>query len=200
MLAGVAWLAGCATVPATESEHPLPALEAYARNAFIPINLYVNANEHASGRRAELLEYAAAKIENSGAFLRADRGTQRWLYSLQLRFREQDERSGAGYVLRALSVLTLGLAPVRLAQTQQLTVEVFLEPEPVGKFSYSDTFGNWVSLYSLADSNKDERAAVDRLLERMMAEFAATKIVPRAKEFDQPPVQKKKDKAKGQPT
>lgn len=191
---------GCAASPPAAVAAPEPpALESYARNPFVPVNLYVNANEHVEPQRAKLLEYAAARLEESGAFLRVDRGTQRWLYSLQLRFRETNPGARGDTARRVLGYVTLGLLPVRVHRVHHLTAEVFLEPEPVGKLTYTESIRDSKSLYDLADPNQDERAAIDRLLQRMMADVASKKVLPRAKDFAEPPAEQKKKK-KGQAT
>lgn len=196
-------LAGCASTPADSVSAKLPETSDYSKNPFVPVNLYVNPNEHVDGSRAELLEYAAARLVDSGAFLRVDRGTQRWLYTLQLKFRPQVDAAAVLWPRRLLSVLSLGLWPVPVPRTEFLEAEIFLEPDPVAKFTYVQPFDDTMSLYQLGDPNREARAAVDLLLKRLMAELAATKVVPRAKDFEQPPTQPRKPdkpRPKGQPT
>lgn len=202
LAAAVLLLAGCASTPVDGVSARLPEPADYKGNPFVPVNLYVNANQHVGAARGELLEYAAIRLESSGAFIRVDRGTQRWLYTLQLKFRPQAGPAPGAWARRLLSVLGLGLVPVPMPQTEFLEAEVFLEPEPVARFSYVQPYDRRVSWFGLADPQADNRAAVDLLLKRLLAELAITKAVPRAREFDQPPVQKKKDppKPKGQPT
>lgn len=196
-------LAGCASTPPDTLSQKLPETADYSKNPFVPINLYVNSNEHVDGTRGELLEYAAARIADSGGFLRTDRGTQRWLYTLQLKFRPQLNPAATFWPRRMLSVLTLGLVPVHIPRSEVLEAEIFLEPDPVAKFIYVQPYDDTASLYRLGDPNRDSRVAIDLLIKRLMAELAATKVVPRAKDFDQLPVQPKKPdkpRIKGQPT
>lgn len=194
-------LLACASTPPDVIATRLPEPAAYAGNPFVPINLYVNANEHVRPARAELLEYAAAELEASGAFVRVDRGTQRWLYTLQLRFRPQAGAPPQHWLRRLLSWISLGLVPVRVPQTEFLDAEIFLEPEPVAKLAYVQPYDDTLSLYRLGDPQRDARAAVDLLLKRLLAEIASTRAVPRARSFEQPLEQKKPPpKLKGQPT
>lgn len=195
-------LSGCASTPPDLVSARLPEPAEYKADPFVPVNIHVNPNQHVGAARGALLEYAAQQLESSGAFIRTDRGTQRWLYTLQLKFRPQAGAAPGHWWRRTVSVLTLGLVPVALPQTEFLETEVFLEPEPVAKFSYVQPYDRMLSVYGLADPGSDTRAAIDLLLRRLMAEIASTKAVPRAREFDQPPVLKKKEppRPKGQPT
>ena len=192
-------LAGCAHAPApAEEARKIPPITAYAANPFVPVNLYLNANELAGGQQAALIEYAAQRLRDSGAFVRVDRGVQRWPITIQASYRVAPSGSGADTLRRVLGALTLGLVPVRVLKTHTLFAEVFEEPESVAAVELSVSAPDRVSLYDLADPDRDERAAVDSLLERMLAEIATRKLVPRWSSFK--PEQKKKITPQGRAT
>jgi hypothetical protein len=196
-------LAGCASpAPSGSGEEPrkLPSLAAYAANPFVPVNLYLNANVHASGQQAALVEHIAQRLRDSNAFVRVDRGVQRWPITLQATYRVDAVGSGADRARRVGGWLTLGLLPVRVGKVHTLVVEVFEEPESLATLELALTARDRVSLYDLADPDRDERAAAETLLERMLAELAARKLVPRWSEFKPGQPQKKKPKPQGRAT
>ena len=189
-LALAAVLAGCAHAPAADAPRKFPPLGAYRTNPFVPVNLYLNADEQAGGEQAALADYAARRLHDSGAFVRVDRGVQRWPITIQASYRVAPSGSGADTVRRVLGALTLGLVPVRVSKTHTLFAEVFEEPDSLAVLEFSASAPDRVSLYDLADPSRDERAAVDALLERLLAEIAARKLVPRWSAFK--PERKKK--------
>lgn len=198
-LAGVtllALLAGCATAPANQP--PAPALAEYAADPFAPVNLYLNANEQLAPQVGALVEHLAGTLAASGAFVRLDRGVQRWPLTIQARYGLQHGGEGAA-LRRVLSVLTLGLVPVRFAQTHTLVAQIFEEPELVAQLELSVPARNRVSLYDLAAPLRDERAAVEILAGRLLGEIAARRLVPRWNEFVPPPTPKKR-RPEGRPT
>lgn len=195
----LAALAGCASAPPAEAPRPR-ALGGYAADPFVPVNLYLNANEQADPSQAALIEHAAEQLRASGAFVRVDRGVQRWPITIQARYRCQRGASGGDVARRILGALTLGLAPVRVSQTHTLGAEIFEEPDRIAELEFSVQARNRVSLYDLADPLRDERAAVDALLERLLAEIAQRRLIPRWREFKPDPPRKKKPKIEGRPT
>lgn len=200
LAAAATWLAGCASAP-VQSEPPkkFKPLPAYANDPFVPINLYLNSNEQVSGTLAVLIQYSAEQLRESGAFIRVDRGVQRWPITLQARY-ELKENTGEGDTARrVLGMLTLGLWPVQVSQTHTLFAEVLAEPESVAAMELSVTVSDRVSLYDLTDSARVERAAADALLERLLAEIAQRKLIPRWATF-KPDQQPKKPKVEGHPT
>ena len=175
-----ALLAACAHAPApvAEAEHKLPPLAAYAANPFVPVNLFLNANEHLDAEQAALVEHAAQRLADSNAFVRVDRGVQRWPITLQAVYRlAPAERSWR---------TRLGLAPV--VRQHSLVVEIFEEPESVAILELG------------AESAGPSPAAVDALLERLLAEIATRKLVPRWNAFKPEPEKKKKPKVPGRAT
>jgi len=174
-----ALLAACAHAPApvADGEHKLPPLAAYAANPFVPVNLYVNANEHLDAEHAALVEHAARHVAESHAFVRVDRGVQRWPITLQATYRVEDaNRSWRARLLRS---------PVRI---HTLVVEIFEEPESVAILELG------------AQAPGPAAAAVDALLERLLAEIATRKLVPRWSSFKPEPEKKKKPKVPGRAT
>lgn len=198
-LALAAVLAGCAQAPAVPDEpRKFPPLGAYSTNPFVPVNLYLNANEQAAGQQAALADYAARRLRESNAFVRVDRGVQRWPITIQASYRVAPSGTGADRWRRVLGALTLGLVPVRVGKAHTLSAEIFEEPESIATLEFSSSATDRVSLYDLADPDRDERAAVDALLERMLAEIATRKLVPRWSAFKPEP--KKKAKPPGRAT
>jgi hypothetical protein len=176
-LALAAVLAGCAHAPAADAPRKFPPLGAYRTNPFVPVNLYLNADEQAGGEQAALADYAARRLHDSGAFVRVDRGVQRWPITIQASYRVAPSGSGAD--------------TVRVSKTHTLFAEVFEEPDSLAVLEFSASAPDRVSLYDLADPSRDERAAVDALLERLLAEIAARKLVPRWSAFKPEPKKKK---------
>jgi hypothetical protein len=194
-------LAGCASVPATDAPKRYKPLASYAADPFVPVNLYLNANEQVHGVRERLIEYSAAQLRDSGAFVRLDRGVQRWPITLQARYVLQEDASSGDTGRRVLGWLTLGLVPVHVTQTHTLVAEVLAEPESVGAMELSVTVRDRVSLYDLRDADRGERAAADALLERLLAEIAQRKLIPRWATFKPAePAPKKKKDVEGRPT
>jgi hypothetical protein len=193
LVLGAAMLAACAHAPAPEDAPKTRPLTSYAGDPFVPVNLYFNANESALGQKAELIDYAARQLRESKAFVRVDRGVQRWPITLQATYR-LERGGGEGDTLRnVVLALTLGLVPVRITARHQLTVEIFEEPETTGMVDLTLVSSDRASIYDvLSESQVDERAAVDILLERLMAEIAQRKMVPRWKDFKPEPKNKKK--------
>lgn len=203
-VAAAAWLAGCAAQPVGAPEEPrkYKPLSAYAADPFAPVNLYMNANEHAAGTLAMLVEHSAARLRDSGAFVRVDRGVQRWPITIQARYGYARDTGPGDRRRRVLSALTLGLVPVRVSHTHTLFVEVFAEPEDLAALELSLTVGDRVSLYDLGDNGAAERAAADALLERLLAEIAQRKLIPRWATFepDPEPVKRRKKRTPGRAT
>lgn len=195
MLAAV--LAGCATTPA-EPPKRLKPLSSYAADPFVPINLYLNSNEQLSGTHERLVEYCADKLEDSGAFVRVDRGVQRWPITLQARYHFKQDVAGGDGLRRALSWLWLRVVPVHVTQTHTITAEVLAEPDSVGAMELSVTARDRVSLYDLRDPERGERATADALLERLLAEISQRKLIPRWSTFK--PTEPPKKKVEGRPT
>jgi hypothetical protein len=194
-------LLGCAAMaPVDDDGKRLKPLASYAADAFVPVNLYLNANEQLGTKRAKLVEYAAAQLRDSGAFARLDRGVQRWPITLQARY-DVRENAGAGdSLVKVLGLLTLGLVPVHASQTHTLFAEVLAEPDSVGAVELTLTVSDRFSIYDVTDPLRGERAAVDALLERLMAEIAQRKLVPRWKAFKPETAPKKKKEPDGRPT
>ena len=190
-------LAACAGAPPAEAPAS-KTLESYAADPFVPVNLYLNANESALGQHAQLIEHAARRLKESGAFVRVDRGVQRWPITIQASYRLTTEETSRNAGRRLLSVVTFGLVPVRITRVHQLFAEIFEEPESVAALELSVTAGDRVSLYDLADGSRDERATVESLLERLLAEIAQRKLIPRWKTFK--PAEPKKKAPEGRPT
>lgn len=199
MLALAAALAGCATTPAGDAPKRHKPLSSYATDAFVPINLYLNSNEQLSGTHERLVEYCADRLRDSAAFVRVDRGVQRWPITLQARYQFRQDAAGGDGAWRALSWLWLRLVPVHVTQTHTLTAEVLAEPESVGTLEFSVTVRDRVSLYDAGDPERGERAAADALLERLLAEIAQRKLIPRWATFKSPEPPKKKA-VEGRPT
>lgn len=204
-LTALGLLAACAGVAPTETPPPAAApppvedgahkaLSVYAADPFEPVNLYLNPNEHVEARHARLLDYAAERIRDSGAFVRVDRGVQRWQSTLQLRCWWEDRPTEEQRRQMRLRRLSFGLVEAQVTRTFHLRAEVVQEPEPVGQLEYAETVVAPVDDSAQAAPAAVERAAVDRLLERMMADIARKKLVPRLREFEAPAPEKKKRK------
>jgi len=189
-------LCGCAGAPVEDAPKPGKPLASYAGDPFVPVNLYLNANDQLGGKRAQLAERAADLLRDSGAFVRVDRGVQRWPITLQVRY-QLEENTGAGDgTRRVLRWLAFGLVPVHVTQTHTLVAEVLTEPDSVGVVEVSVTVSDRISVYDLGDPLRDERAGVEALLERLLAEIAQRKLVPRWADFKPDP---KKKPAKPEP-
>jgi hypothetical protein len=117
-LLAAALLCGCAGTPRGSESAGAPGpksrpLASYASDPFVPVNLYLNANEQAAGETGPLIEYAAQQLRDSGAFVRLDRGVQRWPITIQARYvLEQHVASGWR---RFASVATFGLVRIPTA-------------------------------------------------------------------------------------
>lgn len=193
-------LCGCAGAPVEDAPKKLRPLPSYAADPFVPINLYLNSNEQVNGTLSTLIQYSADQLRESGAFIRVDRGVQRWPITLQARYRLAQNIGEGDTARRVLGMLTLGLVPVHVSQTHTLFVEVLTEPDSVAAMELSVTVRERVSLYDLADSTRDERAAADALLEQLLAEIAQRKLVPRWAAFKPDPKKKPAAEPVGQPT
>jgi hypothetical protein len=198
VLAGA--FAGCATTGAPDAPKRYKPLASYAADAFVPVNLYLNSNEQLSGTHERLVEYCADQLRGSGAFVRVDRGVQRWPITLQARYQFREDVAGGDGAWRALSWLWLRLVPVRVTQTHTLVAEVLAEPDSVGAMELSVTVRDRLSLYDSGDPERGERAAADALLERLLAEIAQRKLIPRWATFKPSEPPKKKKEAEGRPT
>jgi hypothetical protein len=198
LLALAAALAGCATTPGGDAPKRYKPLASYAADAFVPINLYLNSNEQLSGTHERLVEYCADQLRGSGAFVRVDRGVQRWPLTLQARYQFRQDTAGGDGARRALSWLWLRLVPVYVTQTHALTAEVLAEPDSVEVLELSVTVRDRVSIYDAGDPERGERAAADALLERLLAEIAQRKLIPRWSAFK--PSETPKKKIDGRPT
>lgn len=192
-----ATLAACAGAPpSAEAPRAVRPLGAYASDPFVPVNLYLNANEQVAGDAAAMIEYAAARLRDSEAFVRVDRGVQRWPITIQARYALEQPAAGVGR--RALAMLTLGLVPLRLDQTHRLSAEVFAEPDQLASMDLSVEVHESVRPFDDAARRRAETAAVDALLERLVAEIAQRKLVPRWSAFKPEP--RKKPKPLERPT
>jgi len=198
LVAAASWLAGCAGAPVTEEPKKYRPLPSYADDPFVPINLYLNSNEQVSGMLSTLIQYSAQQLRESGAFIRVDRGVQRWPITLQARYQLREDTGEGDGTRRVLGLLTLGLVPVHTTQTHTLYAEVLSEPESVAAMELSVTVRDRVSLYDLGDSAR-ERVAADALLERLLTEIAQRKLIPRWAAFKPDPSKKKKE-PEGRPT
>jgi hypothetical protein len=194
----LAGLAGCASVPNGDAARKHKPLPSYAADPFVPVNLYLNSNEQLSGTHEHLVEYAAEQLRGSGAFVRVDRGVQRWPITLQARYQFRSDVGGADRARRVLGWLSLGLVPVYVTQTHTLVAEVLAEPDSVGAIEVSVTVRDRVSVYDLGDPERAERAAAEALLERLLAEIAQRKLIPRWATFK--PTDPPKKKIEGRPT
>ena len=201
LVAVVLLLGGCAGAPVVDdaSKRAKP-LASYATDPFVPINLYLNANDQLGGPRAQMAEHAADLLRDSGAFVRVARGVQRWPITLQARYALVDNAAAGDRTWRVLGWLTFGLVPVHVTQTHTLFAEVLTEPDSVGAVEVSVTVRERVSLYDLGDPLRGERAAVEALLERLLAEIAQRKLAPRWSEFKPDPKKKPKPEPEGRPT
>lgn len=201
LAATAALAAGCASAPAPDASKKYAALSSYASDPFVPINLYFNSNEQLSGTHERLVEYSAEQLRASGAFVRLDRGVQRWPITLQARYVLKEDAAAGDTARRVLGALLLGLVPVHVTQTHTLHAEVLAEPDSVAAMEISVTVRDRVSLYDLGDAERGERAAADALLERLLTEIAQRKLVPRWAAFKAPEPPKQKPKPpEGQPT
>lgn len=198
-VAAAALAAGCASVPA-EAPKKYKPLASYAADPFVPVNLYLNPNEQVSGARKVLIEYSAEQLQACGAFVRVDRGVQRWPITLQARYELTEDAAPGDMARRVLGVLTLGLVPVYVTQTHALRAEVLAEPESVAALDLVLTVRDRVSVYDLNDRLRGERAAADALLERLLAEIAQRKLIPRWDTFKPEPPKKKPREPEGRPT
>ena len=190
--------AGCATTG--EPPKRYKPLASYAADAFVPINLYMNSNEQLPGTHERLVEYCAEKLAGSGAFVRVDRGVQRWPITLQARYQFREDAAGGDGARRVLSWLGLRLVPVYVTQVHTLTAEVLAEPDSVGAMELSVTVRDRLSLYDVGDPERGERAAADALLEKLLAEIAQRKLVPRWASFKPAEPPPKKKDVEGRPT
>lgn len=203
---GLILLAGacaCASAPPARAPAEPAAMRAvarplasYANDPFVPVNLYLNANEQVRGDAAAMIEYAAAQLRDSGAFVRVDRGVERWPVTIQGRYGLEETPPGFGR--QAISVLSLGLARAPLDQKHTLVAEIFEEPDQVAMVELSVQVHEAVPPFSAAARQRAERAAVDALLERMMGEIAQRKVIPRWSAFKPEP--KKKPRPVERPT
>jgi hypothetical protein len=204
LLAGVlALAAGCATAPVPDADggaKAYPPLSSYAGDPFVPINLYMNPNEQASGTLKVLIEHSAGRLRDCGAFVRVDRGVQRWPLTLQARYVLKRDAAPGDVARRVLGALTLGLVPVYVTQEHALHAEVLAEPDSVATLELTLTVRDRVSLYDVGDADRAERAAADALLERLLGEIAQRKLVPRWATFKPEPPKKKPKEPEGQPT
>ena len=193
--------AGCAGAPVEDASKKPRPLSGYASDPFVPINLYLNANDQLGGPRAQMAEYAADLLRESGAFKRVDRGVQRWPITLQARYALVDNAAAGDRTWRVLGWMTFGLVPVHVTQTHTLFAEVLTEPDSVGAVEVSVTVRERVSLYDLGDPLRGERAAVEALLEKLLVEIAQRKLAPRWAEFKPEPKKKPKPpEPEGRPT
>jgi len=175
LLAGCAAMAPPVTQPESKDLKPLPS---YAVDPFVPINLYLNANEQSPKALAALVQYTADQLRSSGAFVRVDQGVQRWPITLQARYQVQ-EYAGAGDGARRFARwLTLGLLPVRTSQVHTLSVEVVAEPLSAAKLEFSVTVTQDNSVYG-DGTQRSQRAAADALLQRLLDEISQRRLIPR---------------------
>ncbi len=193
-------LQGCASAPVEETPKRARPLASYAADPFVPINLYLNANEQLGAKRAALVEHAAEALRASGAFVRMDRGVQRWPITVQARYQLAENTAPADSLRQVLSLLTLGLVPVHVRQTHTLVAEVLTEPDSVGVVELSLTAADRFSVYDAGDPLRGERVTVEELFERLLAEIAQRKLVPRWGEFKPDPKKKPKPEPEGRPT
>ena len=201
LVAAALLAAGCASAPVEDASKKPKPLAGYAADPFVPINLYLNANDQLGGTRAQMAEYAADLLRDSGAFVRVDRGVQRWPITLQARYALVDNAVAGDRTWRVLGWMTFGLVPVHVTQTHTLFAEVLTEPDSVGAVEVSVTVRERVSLYDLGDPLRGERAAVEALLEKLLAEIAQRKLAPRWAEFKPDPKKKTKPpEPEGRPT
>jgi hypothetical protein len=201
LVVAVVALQGCAGVAVEEAPKRAKPLASYAADPFVPVNLYLNANDQLGGKRAQLAEYGADLLRDSGAFVRVDRGVQRWPITVQARYQLAEKTAPTDTLRQVLSVLTLGLVPVHLRQTHTLVAEVLTEPDSIGVVELSLTAADRFSVYDAGDPLRDERAAVEELFERLVAEIAQRKLVPRWGAFKpDPPKKKPKPEPEGRPT
>jgi hypothetical protein len=202
-LLAAALLCGCAGTPRGSESAGAPGpksrpLASYASDPFVPVNLYLNANEQAAGETGPLIEYAAQQLRDSGAFVRLDRGVQRWPITIQARYvLEQHVASGWR---RFASVATFGLVRIPLAQKHVLVAEIFDEPDSIAALDLSAVVRDRVSPFAAGERERIERAAVDSLLERLLAEIAQRKLIPRWQMFQPEPPKKAKPKVRGRST
>jgi hypothetical protein len=197
----VALAAGCASVPATEEGKKYKPLSSYAADPFVPVNLYLNSNEQVAGTPLGMLvEYSAEQLRASGAFVRLDRGVQRWPVTLQARYELKKDTAPGDTARRVLGVMTFGLVPVHVTQVHTLYAEVLTEPDSVGALELTLTVRDRVSLYDFGDPERGERAAADALLEQLLAEVAQRKLIPRWAAFKPEPPKKKPPAPEGRPT
>lgn len=196
-LVAAAGLAGCAAAPVIDDSKHYRPLASYASDPFVPVNLYLNSNELTSGALAEVIEYSADQLRDSGSFVRVDRGVQRWPITIQARYQVDTDTREGDTLRRVLGLMSLGLVPVHVGQTHTLFVEVLAEPESVAAMELSVKVVDRVSLYDIGNPYRGERAAADALLERMLAEITQRKLIPRWSTFKPEP---KKPKVEGRPT
>lgn len=201
LVAALAALTGCAGVPVQEAPKKFRPLSSYASDPYVPINLYLNSNEQASGTLAVVIQHSADQLRDSGAFVRVDQGVQRWPITLQARYQLRENSAEGDVTRRILGLLTLGLMPVRVSQTHTLFAEVLAEPDSIAAMEFSVTVRDRVSVYDLADPARGERAAADVLLEQLLSEITQRKLIPRWSSFRPEPKPKPRPKApEGQPT
>lgn len=199
--AAAALLAGCAAAPVAEAPKKFRPLSSYAADPYVPINLYLNSNEQASGTLAVLIQHTADQLRDSGAFVRVDQGVQRWPITLQARYQLRENSADGDVTRRILGLLTLGVVPVHVSQTHTLFAEVLAEPDSIAALEFSVTVRDRVSVYDLANPARGERAAADALLEHLMSEISQRKLIPRWSSFKPEPKPKTKPKVpEGQPT
>ncbi len=200
LVAAALVLGGCASAPVEEAPKRAKPLAGFAADPFVPVNLYLNANDQLGGKRAQLAEYGADLLGDSGAFVRVDRGVQRWPITLQVRYRFEENTGAGDSTRRVLGWMTFGLVKVHVTQTHTLVAEVLTEPDSVGVVEVTATVQDTSSAYERGDPLREERVAVEELLERLLGEISQRKLVPRWSEFKPDPKKKPKPEPEGRPT
>jgi len=198
VLALLAGVTGCMPTPALQPEpaKKLKPLPAYSADPFVPVNLYLNANEQAPEALSRLVQYAADRLRDSGAFVRVDQGVQRWPITLQGRYQLQEYAGDGDFARRVLGWITLGLIPVRTTQIHTLLAEVLAEPSPVARIELTVTVQDESSIYGLRDPALVEHAAAEQLLERLLNEIDQRRLIPRWAVFKPTPPKPVLDPAK----
>lgn len=184
-ICAAAILSACAaTQPLTQAEKE-DIYAPFKADPYVPVNVYINPGDWVNQYQAPALVYLANHIRDSSAFARIDRIT-RWPVSLEIHYEKRNKDELAGFAAVMVFAGTLGVVPVNIVQVHTLRVEVFHGSIPIKKLEYEETIENRLSFYDLTNENRADKAAIDRLIPKLIRDLRTQNLVPLVRANERP--------------
>ena len=171
------YIFGCASPKAIPRKYEIPE-----QDLFVPINLNISAGEYVTHHTAQVVNYLADSIRQSGQFSRIESSFLRWPYTVEIRYSWEQPMGAGDFAGTIVSASTLLIVPGYMDEMHRIEVTLFYRNVVVKSAHYQTEIQTALSLWH--NPIEDRKSAINILLTQMFDDFRENALLPTLKEIE----------------